>query len=394
MKHTYILTISSLWTLCTCAENMVVITAVASLRTVPVDYVLGNEHDIKASQDMFGRFYERFVQTLPPQLRDPAQDSQVLYNENIICLENLNNGWLNVELPEQFGYSSSKKCFKHVVGYIKLDQVQQAAIPYKTNLVVKKPWTDITLQDGTSLTVPMGTKLYSPNNTGNQCHVSLPDGRTGTIKTDAVYYVKMQAAEPEMALRSTVVNNAQQLVGGPYCWGGRSPHCTNNLHCTPSCDCSGLINLAYRACGLELPRNSHSMWLRSAKIEHGSQLKAGDLIFFAYPDRPGRINHVLMYLGNEKVIESCLAKGIAIRETQERFGKPVATIAYGDIIKTSGSSSTEYVLYFGSYLGDRDRIQYMRDYALGNYDVTRWVKDEQTGQNGTTDHTNNHLNKQ
>ena len=42
MKHTYILTISSLWTLCTCAENMVVITAVASLRTVPVDYVLGN----------------------------------------------------------------------------------------------------------------------------------------------------------------------------------------------------------------------------------------------------------------------------------------------------------------------------------------------------------------
>ena len=101
-----------------------------------------------------------------------------------------------------------------------------------------------------------------------------------------------------------------------------------------------------------------------------------------------------MYLGNEKVIESCLAKGIAIRETQERFGKPVATIAYGDIIKTSGSSSTEYVIYFGSYLGDRDRIQYMRDYALGNYDVTRWVKDEQTGQNGTTDHTNNHLNKQ
>jgi len=374
-------------------QTMVVSVPVASIRTVPIDYVLGTEHDVKASQDMFGRFYERFIQTLPPQLRDPAQDSQVLYNENIICLENLSNGWLKIKLPEQYGYSNSKKDYEHVVGYIKRDQLQQAAIPYKTNLVVKKPWTDITLQDGTSLTVPMGTKLYSPNDTGNQSNVTLPDGRRGTIKTDDIYYIKTQATEPEMALRSTVVNNAQQLVGGPLCWGGRSPHSINNLNCAPSCDCSGLINLAYRACGLELPRNSHPMWLRSAKIEHGSLLKPGDLIFFAYPDRPGRINHVLMYLGNEKVIESCLAKGIAIRETQERFGKPVATVRYGDIIKTSGSSSTEYVLYFGSYLGDRDRIQYMRDYALGNYDVTRWVKDDQTGQNGTTDHTYNHLNK-
>lgn len=374
MKTIYMILATSMLSMYTHPQNMVVTVPIASIRTAPVDYHFGKEHNIKASRNAFGRSYELFIKTLSPEFRDPAQNTQALYNENIICLEKLKNGWLKVLLTEQYSYCSNKKCFDHIVGYIKDSQVKPVAYPYKSNLVVIKPWAAITLQDGTTLTIPMGTKLLGTKKKRNHCLITLPDGRTGTIKTSDMYYLKKRITDSKTSLRSAVVSCAQQLVGGPYCWGGRSPYCEDITECAPSCDCSGLITMAYRAGGLELPRNSHAMWLASAKIKRASHLKPGDLIFFAYPDRKDHVNHVLMYLGNDLVIESCITKGIAIHKTQARFGKPVAKLTYGDIIKSPGSRLTKYVIYFGSFLGDRTRMQYMRNNALGNYDINRLGK--------------------
>ena len=214
----------------------------------------------------------------------------------------------------------------------------------------------------------MGNKLYCCKANCKQCLVRLPDKRIGIIKTTDIYGLRKKVVEPTDSLRSMIISAAQQLLGIPYCWGGRSPK---------GCDCSGLINLAYRTSGLELPRNSHPMWLRSGKINHGSQLQPGDLIFFARTKRKKKVHHVLMYIGDEQIIESCLSRGVVIRKAKNRFGLPVASLRYGDIIRTPGPHPEKFVIYFGTYLGDRDRVQYMRDYALGNYDVTRWVKNEQ-----------------
>ena len=367
MKH--FLIVGSLLATYTCTQNMVTNVPVASLRTAPINYTEGTDPDVKTSKDMFGHSYDLFVKALPPALRDPIQDTQLLYNEKVVCLEKIKDGWLKVKLPEQYGYNVSKKKFEHTIGYIQSNQVIPQINIKKPTCVVTKPWTDITVCDGTTLTVPMGTKLYGSKDDLKLWHVTLPDGRTGTVKKTDIYCIG-QIAEPADLLRTNIVSHAKQLTGKPYCWGGRNPS---------NCDCSGLINMAYRASGLELSRNAHPMWLRSAKIDRGSKLSSGDLIFFAHPNRPDHINHVLMYLGGDMLIESCVSEGIVIRKTANRFGKPVATITYGDIIRTTGLHSQEYVIYFGSYLADRDRVQYMRDYALGNYDITRWIKNEQNG---------------
>ena len=350
---------------------MVISVPFASLRTSPIDFVVGQEPDVEDSKDKFGRAYDLYM-TLKPGLRDVGQRSQLLYGECVICLERLDNGFLKVELPEQYGVNHGTYCLEHSVGYIKENEAQLInSFPTPTH-VINKDWAAIELDDG-SMELPMGTKLCLTSKSSNVYTVTLVDGRVGTINAEAVYQIQKQVAETEDQLRESIVLCAKKLIGGPYCWAGRSPDAVPGTHCMPSSNCTGLINLAYRACGLELSRRLLGMFLRSAKIEKGSQLKPGDLIFFEEPNQSDGLNHVLMYAGDNMIIESCVQKGIFMRPSQEVFGKPVATLCAGDTITNTAYKN---LIYFGSYLGDTLRIQFMRDYALGNCDVTRWVKDE------------------
>jgi hypothetical protein len=364
-------------------QDMVVIVPVASLRTTPLNYTLGQEHDEKASRNMFGQSYDLFMTNLAPALRDPAQDTQALFNEHVIVLEDLNDGWLKVKLPEQYGYNTCKQCYENIIGYIKKEQTLPINKQPKQNVIVAKSWASIIIDNSEKLTIPMGTKLYGRPKNQTHYQVDLPDGRHGTVSRIDVYHMNINP-ETEATLRNMVTSRAKQLIGGPYCWGGRSPHSQEYTDFAPSCDCSGLINLSYRAAGLEIARNAHPQWLRSTKINKGADLKPGDLIFFARPTHKNHVHHVLMYLGDNLILESCVSRGIVIQKAESRFGKPVAELSYGDTIKTRSSQGTaqaEYVIYFGSYLQDKDKILYMRNYALGNYDTNRWVKDEKTQPN-------------
>jgi hypothetical protein len=355
---------------------MITTALVTSLRTTPTHYNPSKGPDKTLSKKMFGKSYPRFKKFLSPQLRDPEQCSQLLYNEPIICLEQCNHGWLHVKLPEQYSYNVLKKQFEHIQGYIHKNDVCILDKPYITNCVIDKPSAVINFKDGTQRIIPMGTKLRCIKKNKTHILITLPDGCLGIMKLTDIYHMTRHIRETEKSLRSAIIMNAHKLLGSTYCWGGRSPELFTSEHCAASCDCSGLINLSYRATGLELPRNAHPMWLRSKKIKKGKELKAGDLIFLAHPKQPQQVCHVLMYIGHEMIIESCISKGISLMETHIRFKKPIASIKYGDIIKMPGSKPTKYVIYFGSYLSNATRVQCMRDYALGNYDITRWVYDD------------------
>lgn len=358
------------------ARNMITTALVTSLRTTPTHYNPLKGPDKTLSKKIFGKSYTRFIKFLSPQLRDPEQSSQLLYNEPIICLEECEHGWLHVKLPEQYGYNVHTQQFEHIQGYIHKNDAYILDKPYRTNCVVNQPSAVIHFKNGTQKTIPMGTKLRCIKKNKTHIIILLPDKCRGTMKLADVYPITKHIQETEQSLRSTIIMNAHKLLGATYCWGGRSPELFTSEHCAASCDCSGLINLSYRAAGLELPRNAHPMWLRSKKIKEGKELQSGDLIFLAHPEQPKQVCHVLMYVGNEMIIESCISKGIVLMKTDTRFKKPVASIKYGDIIKMPGNEPTQYVIYFGSYLSDAKRVQYMRDYALGNYNVTRWVYDE------------------
>jgi peptidoglycan DL-endopeptidase CwlO len=102
---------------------------------------------------------------------------------------------------------------------------------------------------------------------------------------------------------ATAIAFAEQQLGKPYLWGGTGPD---------AFDCSGLMMMAYRAAGVDIPRTSEVQWTFGPQVPE-SQAEPGDLVFFAGSDgtvtSPG---HVGLVIGNGQMIEA-YATGVPIR---------------------------------------------------------------------------------
>lgn len=100
------------------------------------------------------------------------------------------------------------------------------------------------------------------------------------------------------ATRDAIVARAMQFVGVlPYVYGGTS--------LTSGTDCSGFVYSIYREFGIAVPRDSRSQAKASASIDRGS-LVPGDLVFYA--NSKGRINHVGIYIGGNKIVHNSNAR--------------------------------------------------------------------------------------
>jgi len=98
--------------------------------------------------------------------------------------------------------------------------------------------------------------------------------------------------------------NAKELLGHKYVWGATGP---------VNYDCSGFTRKIFDDIGVHLPRVSREQAKFGQKI-HFSELKKGDLVFFATKRRhPRRVTHVGIYLGSGNFIHaSSAAKKIVI----------------------------------------------------------------------------------
>jgi len=76
-----------------------------------------------------------------------------------------------------------------------------------------------------------------------------------------------------------------------YLWGGTVG---------PNFDCSGLMQTAFAASGIRLPRDSYQQEEFVEAIDL-PKIQPGDLLFFGQGDRP---NHVALYLGDGRYIHS------------------------------------------------------------------------------------------
>jgi cell wall-associated NlpC family hydrolase len=94
--------------------------------------------------------------------------------------------------------------------------------------------------------------------------------------------------------RQEVVNYALKFVGNPYVWGGES--------LTRGADCSGFVQSIYRDFGYYIPRVSRDQARNAGEKVSESDLKPGDLIFYA--NSSGTVNHVAMYIGNGKIVQA------------------------------------------------------------------------------------------
>ena len=159
---------------------------------------------------------------------------------------------------------------------------------------------------------------------GRWAQVMLPSGRTGWVRKADVRVLgertnirKGDTAEGLVSREQieAVIAEAEKLLGVPYLWGGMS---------AKGVDCSGLVRISFIMNDILLPRNASQMIYCGREIEispltslgrndrddalaRTKNLVRGDLVFFGTPateEKPRRVTHVGIYLGNNRIIHS------------------------------------------------------------------------------------------
>lgn len=91
------------------------------------------------------------------------------------------------------------------------------------------------------------------------------------------------------------INTAKDFIGAPY---GKN----NNWS---GIDCSGLIYRGLQSVGVKSARLNAQNYAASGKlIANKSSLKPGDLVCFSHPGTRTLVNHISIYLGNDKFLHS------------------------------------------------------------------------------------------
>jgi len=89
--------------------------------------------------------------------------------------------------------------------------------------------------------------------------------------------------------RALILSHAQQAIGTPYRFGGNSPD---------GLDCSGLVEMTYRAAGICVPRTADSQFRALPQVDAP---RPGDLLFFGDGHKA---THVGIYGGNRQMIHA------------------------------------------------------------------------------------------
>lgn len=99
-------------------------------------------------------------------------------------------------------------------------------------------------------------------------------------------------------------------LGTPYRYGGESKKGT---------DCSGMVMQIYlKVYDIKLQRNSARIFYDNCKRIKKHQLREGDLVFFA-TGKKDKINHVGIYLKNDKFVHASTKKGVIISDLNESY---------------------------------------------------------------------------
>lgn len=156
-----------------------------------------------------------------------------------------------------------------------------------------------TVKDNTDKTLKKALK-------GRWTEVMLPSGKTGFVPSKQLKLhkgfrsISMGEGSAESISSETteaIIAQAEKLLGVPYLWGGMS---------AKGVDCSGLVRISHIMNGILLPRNASQQIKCGERVELDN-LQRGDLVFFGTPatdEKPMRITHVGIYLGENKIIHS------------------------------------------------------------------------------------------
>ncbi len=284
--------------------------------------------------------WARPVRRARVKLDDEAHLSQILYGETVTALE-AKGEWVRVRADEQEIFRPAGG-WQGYPGWIKAETLVCTAPPQSGPVVRVR---QALLQRGDDLlTLSVGTRLSRISEKGGAAVVRLLDGTLAEIPSDSLYAAP---AQPTAASRAEIIRTAELFLGTSYYWGGRS-----GVQPDPSIgvDCSGLVSLAYRIHGRDVPRDSHEQKLHARAVRR-AHLESGDLVFLTDDETSERVTHVMIFTGGDGLIESRKSSGRVLRTTfLERFGRALPAIESGDAVSDlSFARPRRRRLFFGSY---------------------------------------------
>ena len=276
-------------------------------------------------------------------VHDELQETQALYGEPLRALKS-EDGVTCVESLEKSEFTHHKK-WQGYPGWVPSNALAPWQQVWEPTIVITRkwaqPWLDAYKTRPAPVMLPMGTQIHGIDLSGAMWRVELVNGSTAYLMHAEARSLEELTALAAQEKRQLILSAAEQFIGDPYLWGGRSPHAPAGVDSVTGVDCSGLVNLAYRSAGIAVPRDAHEQSLRAKPAK---ALQPGDLIFLSERGNPTRIVHVMLFAGNGDVIEAP-GTGEAVRRIAlaKRLGKSIDPL-------TSGSVIDEQTVSFGTYL--------------------------------------------
>jgi hypothetical protein len=274
------------------------------------------------------------------RLDDPLHLSQLLYGETATALK-ADGDWVRVHVDGQLSRRADGG-WGGYDGWMRAKDLVSAPPP-PADAVVRVRQALLHRRDG-FLTLSVGTRLDRVAVSSGTSFVRLLDGTLGEIPSDQLYE---PPAQPTAASRAEIIRTAELFLGTSYYWGGRS-----GVQSDPKVgvDCSGLVSLAYRIHGREVPRDSNEQWHRAKPVRR-TELQSGDLVFLTDRADSKRVTHVMIFTGGDGLIESRKSSGRVLRTTfLERFGQPLSKLENGDeVTDLSFPRPRRRRIYFGTY---------------------------------------------
>lgn len=172
------------------------------------------------------------------------------------------------------------------VGYVPVHALQhRKKTPEPTHLVSARAalvFIEPDFKSGVMKRLPMGARIACGE--ASECGSYLKTGK-GLVH---VRHVQPIGTKVVFDGSNGTAALAEQLIGAPYLWGGRSGD---------GLDCSGLVQMILMLTGIAAPRDTdQQLAALGAEIGEGEELRRGDLVFFP--------NHVGLMVDKERIIHA------------------------------------------------------------------------------------------